>query len=357
MIWQPKSSGPLTPPRLVILVVALTAMLAVPGRAQAPAGTLTLGLLERYFDALRLEFGMPGLSYAVVDNDRVWARGLGLADVASNVEATADTPYPVLGVTQSVAAALTLAHCVDSGRGTLGDPVARWTTRAEPGTTLGHLLTHTQPGGTYQFSPSRFAVLATVAAECANDEFDELLADGILDRLAMVDAMPGLDALTSSRAQLFSVAQRDRYASALRRLAPPYKLDGRGTAARSEFASTGISAASGLVASVRDLAQFDAALSRNLLLSPALQATAWTPQTGRPTGLGWFVQSYNGQRVVWQFGVAKDAYSSIILKVPDRRLALIVLANSDAVSSALDPQAPDVTQSLFARTFLRLFIS
>jgi hypothetical protein len=60
---------------------------------------------------------------------------------------------------------------------------------------------------------------------------------------------------------------------------------------------------------------------------------------------------------VWQFGRASDAYSSLILKIPDRRLTLILLANSDSLTNAVNPQAPDVTQSLFARTFLRLFVS
>ena len=41
-----------------------------------------------------------------------------------------------------------------------------------------------------------------------------------------------------------------------------------------------------------------------------------------PAGLGWFVQSYNGIPVVWQFGVVKNAYSSLILKLPNRGLTL-----------------------------------
>jgi hypothetical protein len=42
-----------------------------------------------------------------------------------------------------------------------------------------------------------------------------------------------------------------------------------------------------------------------------------------PLGLGWFVQSYNNERLVWQFGVVKDAYSGLILKLPDRNITLI----------------------------------
>ncbi len=118
-----------------------------------------------------------------------------------------------------------------------------------------------------------------------------------------------------------------------------------------------MSAATGVISTVRDLAQFDSALTSGVILSADSLAFSWNAPSGRPTGLGWFVQSYNGQRVAWQFGLASDAYSSLIVKIPDRRLTLILLANSESLTSALNLQAPDVTQSLFARTFLRLFVS
>ena len=74
-----------------------------------------------------------------------------------------------------------------------------------------------------------------------------------------------------------------------------------------------------------------------------------------PTGLGWFVQKYNGETVVWQFGQTPNGYSSLILKIPAKRLTLILLANSDGLSSSFDLPSGDVTKSLFAVLFLRLF--
>ena len=75
-----------------------------------------------------------------------------------------------------------------------------------------------------------------------------------------------------------------------------------------------------------------------------------------PTGLGWFVQNYNGQPVYWQFGLSQGAYSSLILKVPGKHLTLILLANSDGLSAPFALQEGDVNASLFARAFLRLFV-
>jgi hypothetical protein len=72
--------------------------------------------------------------------------------------------------------------------------------------------------------------------------------------------------------------------------------------------------------------------------------------------LGWFVQTYNNERLVWHFGLARDAYSSLILKVPSKDLTFIVLANSDGLSAPYSLENGDVTKSLFAQVFLKLFV-
>ena len=73
-----------------------------------------------------------------------------------------------------------------------------------------------------------------------------------------------------------------------------------------------------------------------------------------PTGLGWFVQSYRGEKVVWHFGVVPNAYSSLVIKLPARKLTYILLANSDRLSSPFKLESGDVTDSVFATVFLRL---
>jgi hypothetical protein len=75
-----------------------------------------------------------------------------------------------------------------------------------------------------------------------------------------------------------------------------------------------------------------------------------------PFGMGWFVQYYQGEKLVWQHGYVPDAFSSLILKVPGRQLTLILLANSDGLSAQFALSEGDVTSSPFARTFLRLFL-
>jgi CubicO group peptidase (beta-lactamase class C family) len=135
-------------------------------------------------------------------------------------------------------------------------------------------------------------------------------------------------------------------------------VDLRGRAVRSEFPPRLINASTGLVTTVRDLQRFDAALDDGVLLrADTLAHMRGGTVPGAPTGLGWFVQSYNGERLVWQFGSMPGAYSSLILKVPSRNLTLIMLANSDGLSEPFALQQGDVTASLFVKLFLRLFVS
>jgi len=71
-------------------------------------------------------------------------------------------------------------------------------------------------------------------------------------------------------------------------------------------------------------------------------------------GLGWFVQNVDGLQLVWHFGLVKDAWSSLILKVPNRDLTFILLANSDGLSAPFGLDSADVTTSLFAKLFLKM---
>jgi hypothetical protein len=71
-------------------------------------------------------------------------------------------------------------------------------------------------------------------------------------------------------------------------------------------------------------------------------------------GLGWFVQFYRGERVVWAFGSVPNAYSALLLKLPAKNTTFILLANSDGLSAPFQLPAGDVTKSLFASLFLKL---
>jgi len=71
--------------------------------------------------------------------------------------------------------------------------------------------------------------------------------------------------------------------------------------------------------------------------------------------MGWFVQTYNGETIVWQFGVSAGAGSSLMVTLPSKGLTLILMANSDRLVRPLPLSDGDVTVSPFARVFFNLF--
>src|SRR5439155_16964366 len=123
----------------------------------------------------------------------------------------------------------------------------------------------------------------------------------------------------------------------IKRLAKPYVIDNGGRPILSAYPPRGISAAAGLISTVRDLARYDAAIDQHVLLAPQTQEHAWTNHVNSkgerlPYGLGWFVQTYGGQRLIWHYG-QWDTFSGLFLKVPGRNITLILLANSSRLSS------------------------
>jgi CubicO group peptidase (beta-lactamase class C family) len=297
---------------------------------------------------------MPGLSAAIVENGTlVWDRGYGFRDVETADRAFADTPYPVLGLTETVASTLLLQQCLEEGDLQLSDMARRWNADF-PDTTssVNDVLRHRSPSGGYRYDPARYALLSGVITGCARERYTRLVGDEVLGRLGMTGSVPGHN--LDGAASLFPDDTVARYTSVLHRVALPYRVDSSLRPSRSSYTPTALDAATGLVSNVRDLAQFDRSL--NVLLRSNTLAASWSPESGMPTGLGWFVQRYNGQTLVWHFGLARDAYSSLILKIPGKGVTLILLANSDRLSAPYSLENGDVTQSIYARLFLRLVL-
>jgi CubicO group peptidase (beta-lactamase class C family) len=178
----------------------------------------------------------------------------------------------------------------------------------------------------------------------------------------MFNSVPGMDAihLVPPAEDIPSPSEVQNYTQTLARLATPYAVDAYGHASPSQYTATTLTPAGGLISTVNDLAQFDLALKSGVLLWPDTLEAAWLPPLGAnnqrlPHGLGWFVQSYNGEPVVWQFGVSENASSSLFITLPARGLTLIMLANSSGLVKTSALSAGDLTVSPFGRLFLGLF--
>jgi len=343
---------------ILLLATAVVLVVHLPVRAD----DLALQRFGDYLEALRAQAGIPGLAAAIVGyNGGSWERAFGKQDVERSIATRADTPFQLDGVTQIFTASL-IMRCVEEGTLLLDDRVGTFVpTAPEPNATVRQILTHTSSDGSFRYRLSRLDVLAPVVDVCAADRFRSKVAKG-LDWLAMIDSVPGADVVhITPPDDFFKSSTLARYASALTRLATPYAVDSRGRSSISGYAATTITASSGAISTVRDLGQFVAGLRSGLVVRPETLALAWraavAPDGQRlPHGMGWFVQSYNGETVVWQFGESDNASSSLIVTIPGRGLSLALLANSDGLSRPFPLAAGDLTVSPFGRLFLGAFV-
>jgi CubicO group peptidase (beta-lactamase class C family) len=203
--------------------------------------------------------------------------------------------------------------------------------------------------------------LTSVIDQCSAAPYRVVLAREVFDRFAMFSSAPDQTlAAPTAAGGLFDAGHVARYADVVKQMAVPYRVANGRAQRNTDIQPPRGDASDGIISSARDLARFVSALDAGALLSPATRAQAWTQTIAAgaplPTGLGWFVQSYNGEPIVWQFGLTRGGHSSLMIKAPNRGITFIVLANSDTLNAPFGLESGDVTASVFARLFLRFFV-
>jgi CubicO group peptidase (beta-lactamase class C family) len=348
--------------RRFLLIVPLVALLA--GSVPVHSQDLVLGRLSSYYESLRIQAGIPALAGAIIGpDDVVWEQALGSQDVERLVAARTDTLFHLDGLTQVVTAVQVL-RCVEEGRLSLDDRIGRFKPDSpDANATIRQILTHTSGSPDnlqFAYRPERLEPLSRAIRACTDDSYRETVAK-LLDRLAMVDSVPGPDIVHPETLTegIPTPSALERYRHALERLAVPYAVGQNGRPTQSSYSQETLLPAGGLISTVRDFAQFDLALKQGLLLRADTLAAARRPAVGAggrllPHGLGWFVQNYRGEPIVWQFGITPNTSSSLIVTLPARGVTLVLLANSDGLarSFAPAPATADVTTSPFVRLFL-----
>jgi CubicO group peptidase (beta-lactamase class C family) len=370
--------------RLFCVALAIGTLL-MPGRRTSAQEQFPFQIFDRYLGPLVQQIGMPGLSAIILQGDATggrsriaWKGEYGFADLERKIHATIDTPYPVGGLTQALTGVL-VGVCIDRFGFEIDQDIRTFSpTFPVAETRIRQVLAHAT-GGQFRYDPARYAALTPVVEACLKRSYRQATAAEVLDRVTpmMTRSVPGLDLARPEGAE--ALAQFDartvaRYQSVLSEVAVPYRID-RGRPSRSEYPSYGLDAAGGLVSTAYDLAQFESALDNRTVPVPLSFSTLdqmWSNQIFKvnnqdivmPTGLGWFVTTESGQRLVWTFGHIPNASSALIVKlirpasagIPAQRLTLILLANSGGLAEGYDLENANVTSSPFVKIFLRLFI-
>lgn len=298
---------------------------------------------EKQVDALRARLRIPGLSAAVLKDQKVvWIKGFGFADLEHKVPATPDTLFHLASVTKTFASTL-IMQLVEQGRLDLDEPMSHYSADfKDDSVKIKHLLSHTSsgtPGDKFQYDGSRYDYLTAVIEKKTGKRFAQLVVETFFDPLGMSNSVPYHNIVVDADKWTASLGKEhlDRYRKSLAALAQPYTYYGKGEILHDSYPYPDfIGAAAGLLSTARDMAKYDVAIDQHAFLKRETQERAWTPfvsNSGKrlPYGLGWFVMDHHGTRLIWHTGDWGSGFSAYLFKVPERNLSLIMLANSEAL--------------------------
>ena len=310
----------------------------------------------------------PGASLLVLkDGKPLVRRGYGRSEVEAGVAAGPATNYRLASVSKQFTAAAILLLAQD-GALSVDDPVRKWLPAlpavAAP-ITLRNLLAHTSglvdyedlmpepytgqirdtgvldllakehrlyftPGSQYRYSNSGYALLALVVERASRQSFPDFLRERIFQPLGMRDTLAFVAGGPAVPHRAFGYS------------------DDHGTWRRTDQSTTSaVLGDGGIYSSIDDLANWDAALYDDRLLSDASRALAFGPQTavsGEPGvshyGFGWRI----GDGMLWHSGET-IGFRNVIIRWPEQRLTVVLLSNRN------DPE-PRETALRIGRLFL-----
>lgn len=321
-----------------------------------------LELLSAWIEGQMAYKGLPGVSFAVVhDQELVWARGFGWADVERKVPASAETLYRVASITKPFTATAIL-QLRDAGKVRLDDRVQDVLPWFKPAPapadtspiTIRHLITHTSglpreapfpywseaafptvedirgalPGqacilpaeSRWKYSNLALVVAGEVVSAVSGVPWAEYVRRHILEPLGMHDS------LTETPPQ-----DHPRLARGYARRLPS------GERAASPYSNLrGVSAAAGLTTSVTDLARFamlqfrddGAPVLRGSTLRE-MQRVHWLdPEWQMGWGLGFQILRIQNRTLVGHGGVLRGYKSEFRFSAADK-LAMIAMINAD----------------------------
>ena len=334
---------------------------------------------EQQVDSLRIGFKIPGISVGISINDTIQLiRGFGLANVEQKIPMTGNTPLRIASLTKPIFSTIFM-HLTEEGKIDLNWKIKDYypdyigsCTRIlgyfneempeysfllnqyypeRDDILLKHHLSHTAeniPGTNYKYNGFLYGMLSDVLETATHQKFDKWVDSLVIKKLNLQN---------SASSQLDESKK-----IILDKIALPYKIDDNGIFERVEFPDPDLNAGAGLVFSAYDLLLFDKAFNNNKVISKEskekmLKPFELTDKSLSPYGYGWFIQKYNGYTLVWHYGLQPNAYSGLYLKVLEKDLTLVILANSQNLSEPFDLGKGNVLNSKFAMAFLNEFLN
>ena len=356
-----------------LCLFALLLLSSVAG-AQAREPVDDYASFDAFLADFRKESGTPALSAVILrDGHIAWEGYYGWADDEGEVPTSADTTYKIASTTKPIAATAIIAEALAGGL-SLDLPMAADAGFARTCEWLNESAIPFGSGGTDKHGN------AIAPMDCGKPLTLAQMLDMRANGKAFVYnpvAYARIDrAITGAGGRTLRAIVRDRAAEpagmrntalgwrdpeggdALRFFAPPFHvIDGRPV--KQVLPDDDFRAAAGIIASPRQIAAFDIAFDAGALIPPVMIRELVEAEIS-PLGdyrRGWWLEDWQGQRLMWHSGWNEKKGSALYLKVPDKHITLIVLANTEAIWWGNSLVKAEVGESSIARRFLEQFAS
>lgn len=373
---------------LFLITIRQPAMAQDERLTQQPEIADKIHLVETWLQAQLDYHRLPGLSVALVyDQQLLWARGFGYADIEQKIPASPQTVYRIASITK-LFTCTAIVQLRDQGRLQLDDPVEKYLPwfriqqrfpNAAP-ITIRQLMTHTSglpreaafpywtdhqfptreqlieklpqqetiypPATKWKYSNLGMALLGEIVVAVSGQDYESYVQNQILTPLQMTSTSVNL---TTDQKKRLAAGYGRRLPDGSRKLMPF-------TAAR------GLTPAANMSSTVEDLARFasfqfqeqdggrGSVLKRSSVLE--MQRVQWLqPSWQRGWGLGFSISHRNEKTFIGHGGWVAG-YRTQLLLCPAEKIAVIVMCNAEDVSPAFlanhifDVLAPAIGRAL-----------
>ncbi|MGB8657553.1 MAG: serine hydrolase domain-containing protein [Candidatus Zixiibacteriota bacterium] len=332
--------------------------------AENPEVAAAIAVFDAWAQQAVTDREQPGVSFGLVyDQDLIWAKGYGFADLAKKIPATPSTAYRIASLTKLFTATAIL-QLRDAGKLQLDDPVVKYvpwfqlkdTCADSPVITIRHLLTHTsgiprELDGLYwddmkfpeqkefvsmlqqsttilprekefKYSNVAYSVLGYVIAKVSGESYPDYIKTHILTPLGMTgtEVLPHKDMPTLATGYKFHKPGQTREVE-------PF-LDVKAMVSAGNMASTVEDLAKFISLQFRDGPARGAQILKGSTLRE-MQRVQWLdPDWKSGRGLGWGVSRVDDQVRIGHTG-SVPGHMTNISAAPADKFGVIVLTNSD----------------------------
>ncbi len=318
-----------------------------------------LATIEAKVEARRKELGIPGMSLAIVKDDKViYLKGLGLKDFEKKVAVTPDTQFAIGSATKAFTA-LSVLMSQDQGKLSLDDSPKKYLPYfkmfdpdADKNILIRDLLSHSsglnrtdlamitgrlsrseliqvaaqaRPTAKlrekFQYQNIMFAAAGEIVAQVQKTPWEKFIPERIFKPLGMNNSTMSMKQMQKARDYSFGYE---------------YNFDTKATERKPFREIDQVAPAGSINSSARDMAKWlrfvinDGSVGGKRLVSEKGYGEWLKPQmkiAGTTSyGFGWFIQDWNGLKVV-QHGGNIDGFNSMVAMIPEKKIGFVMLTN------------------------------